>query len=254
MLGCCTLNQAHGPLTIYVELRVAHAPGMPGKFSLPLRVSDPDMHHGTCMTHVPWCMPGSLTSGFLWNRWRGKRFWHSRRMRNPQFYVSGKRPMHSTMHEIQPWTLRAKYQLGLRSYGLEVDTANQLFGMLNDAGKICPGSQRLITISLVITIWSAGTKWSLKVMFIRPCPKGFPTYSGGWPHRCRNIALSAQQIAKCQPFWTNWGTVMDILILHKSAFIVPTTATWWRNIAPSMNSALISNISSFALQNKKKRD
>ena len=25
--------------------------------------SDPDMHHGTCVTHVPWYMPGSLTSG-----------------------------------------------------------------------------------------------------------------------------------------------------------------------------------------------
>ena len=29
----------------------------------PRRVSDPDMHHGACVTHVPWCMPGSLTSG-----------------------------------------------------------------------------------------------------------------------------------------------------------------------------------------------
>ena len=27
------------------------------------RVSDPDMHHGTCLTHVPWCMSGSLTRG-----------------------------------------------------------------------------------------------------------------------------------------------------------------------------------------------
>ena len=26
-------------------------------------VSDPDMHHGTCVTHVPWCMQGSLTRG-----------------------------------------------------------------------------------------------------------------------------------------------------------------------------------------------
>ena len=43
-----------------------------------------------CVTHVPWCMPRSLTRGFLWNRWRGKR---SRRMRNPQFYVYGKRPL-----------------------------------------------------------------------------------------------------------------------------------------------------------------
>ena len=37
-------------------------------------VSDPDMHHGTCVTHVPWCMPGSLTSGFLWSWWRKKTF------------------------------------------------------------------------------------------------------------------------------------------------------------------------------------
>ena len=74
-------------------MRVVHAPGMPGTSSPPPRVSDPDMHHGTCGTHVPWCMPGSLTSGFLWSRWRGKRSRHSRRMRNPPFYVSGKRPM-----------------------------------------------------------------------------------------------------------------------------------------------------------------
>ena len=26
-----------------------------------LLVSDPGMHHGTCVTHVPWCMSGSLT-------------------------------------------------------------------------------------------------------------------------------------------------------------------------------------------------
>ena len=26
-------------------------------------VNYPDMHHGTCVTHVPWCMSGSLTSG-----------------------------------------------------------------------------------------------------------------------------------------------------------------------------------------------
>ena len=39
----------------------------------PPRVSDPDMHHGTCMTYVPLCVPRSLTSGFLLNRWRGKR-------------------------------------------------------------------------------------------------------------------------------------------------------------------------------------
>ena len=81
----------HGPLTRYVKLRVTHAPGMPGTFSPPPLVGDPDLHHGTCVTHVPWCMPGSLTSGFLWILWRGKRSRHSWRIRNGQFYVSGKR-------------------------------------------------------------------------------------------------------------------------------------------------------------------
>ena len=83
----------HGPLTRYVKFWVAHAPGMSGTFSLPTPVSDPDMHHGTCVTHVPWCMLGSLTSSSFWSRWRGKRSRHSRCMRNLQFYVSGKRPI-----------------------------------------------------------------------------------------------------------------------------------------------------------------
>ena len=78
--GCDVLP--NGPLTRYIILRAAHAPGMP--------VSDPDMH-------VPGCMPGSLTSRFLWSRWRGKRSWHSRRMRNPHFCVSG--PL--THHDVR---------------------------------------------------------------------------------------------------------------------------------------------------------
>ena len=64
----------HGPLARYVKLRFAHAPGMPGTFSPSLQVGDPGMHHGTCVTHVPWCMSGSLTSSFLWNRRRAKPF------------------------------------------------------------------------------------------------------------------------------------------------------------------------------------
>ena len=48
--------------------------GNAGSFSPPPEAKDPDMHHGTCVTHVPWCMPGSLTSGFLWSRRRGKTF------------------------------------------------------------------------------------------------------------------------------------------------------------------------------------
>ena len=50
--------------------------------------SDPGMHHGTCVTHVTWCMSGSLN-----HAGGGKRSQHCRRMRNSQFYVSGKRPI-----------------------------------------------------------------------------------------------------------------------------------------------------------------
>ena len=77
----------------YQMRKIAHVPGCRERFPPPSQVGDPDMHHGTCVTHVPWCMPGSLTSGFLWSRWRGKRSLHSRRMRNPHFHVSGKKPI-----------------------------------------------------------------------------------------------------------------------------------------------------------------
>ena len=50
-------------------------------------VSDPVMHHGTCVTHVPWCMSGSLTSC------GGETFPAFPAHAHPQFYVSGKRPI-----------------------------------------------------------------------------------------------------------------------------------------------------------------
>ena len=91
----CINRRIHGPLTRYAKLWVAYATGMPGTFSPPLRVSDPDMHHGTCVMHVPWCISGGLTSYFLWSQGWGKRSRHSRCMQNPQFCVSGKRPVGS---------------------------------------------------------------------------------------------------------------------------------------------------------------
>ena len=99
-LVACTVS-SHGPLARYIKLRVAHAPGMPRTSSPPPRVSDPDMHHSTFVTHVPWCIPGSLNSGFLWCRWQGKRSRHFRRLRNPQFYESGKSPIWTTT--IESW-------------------------------------------------------------------------------------------------------------------------------------------------------
>ena len=55
-----------GPLARYAKLWVAHTPECRERFPRlwlqrkPL-VSDPGMHHGTCVTHVPWCMSRSLT-------------------------------------------------------------------------------------------------------------------------------------------------------------------------------------------------
>ena len=101
MAACSPILYWHGPITRYARLWVAHASGMPGTFSPLPRVSEPDMHYGTCVTHVPWCMPGWLTSGCLWSRWRRKRSPHSRRMHIPQFYVFGKRPIGAILCLIQ---------------------------------------------------------------------------------------------------------------------------------------------------------
>ena len=66
--GAENLQQYHGSLARYVKLWIAHAPRMPGTFSQPPQVSDLDMHHGTCVTCVSWCMLGSLPSGIIWSR------------------------------------------------------------------------------------------------------------------------------------------------------------------------------------------
>ena len=72
MMSAKYSHLVHGSLTRYEKLGVAHAPGMPGTFSPSPRVSDPGMHHGMCVTHVPRCMPGSPTGGFLWNGENGE--------------------------------------------------------------------------------------------------------------------------------------------------------------------------------------
>ena len=82
----------YGYLTRYVQLRVTHAPGMPRTFTRhrlqrqPL-VSDPVMYHGTCATHVPQWMSGSLIHG------GGETFPAFPAHTQPAIYVSGKRPI-----------------------------------------------------------------------------------------------------------------------------------------------------------------
>ena len=55
-------------------------------------VKDSDMHHGTCVTHVPWCMSGSLTCG------GGKTFPAFSAHAHPQFYASG--PWQNTIYPV----------------------------------------------------------------------------------------------------------------------------------------------------------
>ena len=93
-------------LTDYRLLANALSPGMPGTFSPPLRVSDPDMHQGTCVMYVPWCMPGSLTSGFLWSRSREKTFPAFPAHAQPAILRTSQEA-HGTMH--QPRTILCVY-------------------------------------------------------------------------------------------------------------------------------------------------
>ena len=82
----------HGPLTKCVycglcmrrECRERFPRHQPQRKPL---VRDPGMHHGTCVTHVPWCMSGSVTYG------HGKTFPAFQAHAQPTLHVSGKRPI-----------------------------------------------------------------------------------------------------------------------------------------------------------------
>ena len=130
----------NGPLTRCVRLGVAHAPEMPGTFSPPSRVSDPDTHHGTWVT---------LTSGFFWCRWRGKRSRYSRRMRNPHFCVSGKRSMAwcqtsrwpgwSQINSVRPLVLEQYYTyafLWRSRMSSDIKTAHALILLIHRPPKV----------------------------------------------------------------------------------------------------------------------
>ena len=85
------LRRINGPLTRYAKLRVAHAPGIPGTFSPPRpskeNASERSRHASQHVRRARAVMRVGIVN------MRGKRSWHSQRMRDPQFCVSGKRPM-----------------------------------------------------------------------------------------------------------------------------------------------------------------
>ena len=87
-LGTCS-EIHHRPLTRYVNcgLRICR------EYRKRFPTTADKRSRQASSRHVPWCMPGSLTSDFLCNKVRGKRYRHFWCMRKPQFYVSGKRPI-----------------------------------------------------------------------------------------------------------------------------------------------------------------
>ena len=74
------------------------------------RRCDPDMHYSTCVTHVPWCMPGSLTTGFLWSR---------RRAENVPGILGACATRNFTYLVRDPWDLCNSTIKGFAGYGLE---------------------------------------------------------------------------------------------------------------------------------------
>ena len=90
-----------GPLARYEKMWVVHAPVMPGTFSRPPSVAGktfpafPTHRRRWRTTGLRCCTVGRRehTGRETVYRWREKRSRHSRRMRNLQFYESGKRPM-----------------------------------------------------------------------------------------------------------------------------------------------------------------
>ena len=73
-MACCLTRMASVPLLWWASYQIRKIAGCTcagnaGNVSPHRRlqkkpiVSDPGMHHGTCVTHVPWCMSGSLTLG-----------------------------------------------------------------------------------------------------------------------------------------------------------------------------------------------
>ena len=87
-------SRLYGPLARYVKLRIAHAPEMPGTFSLSPTSNEKTSKRSRHASRHVRDARAVMHVGIANPRWRGKRSQNSRCMRNPQFYVSGKRSMY----------------------------------------------------------------------------------------------------------------------------------------------------------------
>ena len=88
---CLPNDVLHGHLARYEKLRVAHAPDLPGMFSPSATLNETTRYRSRYASRHVRDARSVMHVGIDNPRCRGKRSRHSRRMRNPYFYVSGKR-------------------------------------------------------------------------------------------------------------------------------------------------------------------
>ena len=143
---------------------------------------------------MPWCMPGSLTRGFLWNRWRAKRSRHSRRMRNPQFYVSGKRPMLCCQVVWCPVTFNPLTR------GVKATTSNLM--VLGGSGQMPPSVFSHINVICYLKRLHHLPSWMIvKQMYIELCRLhecGFVTWVRVRVRvRVRKLYLKSDKVKQC---------------------------------------------------------
>ena len=101
----------HGSLTRYTKLRFAHAPGMPGTISPPPTSKETASQRSR---HAPRHVRDAravMHFGIANPRWRGKHSRHSRRMRNSQFCVPGKRPIDRAHTQDGRWWIHSSQAL-----------------------------------------------------------------------------------------------------------------------------------------------
>ena len=96
-----TAPVGNGPLTRYVKLQVAHAPGMPGTFPPPPISKETNSQRSRHASRHVRDARAVMHVGIAHLRWRGKRSRHSRRMRTRNF----------TYLARGPWTTDSKIQL-----------------------------------------------------------------------------------------------------------------------------------------------
>ena len=103
-------TQYHGPLTRYEKLWVAHALGMLGTFSSPPTSKEIASQRSRHASRYVRDARVVMQVGFANPQWQGKRSRHYRRMHNPEFYASGKRPM-----AFRNWFSSSGWCRGIRS-------------------------------------------------------------------------------------------------------------------------------------------